>query len=94
MKTNLRMSSLVVALFTFLGGLSIANAAEENPAGIGLLARIHFNTQTSDFDRTREFYRQLGYTQGISAFPMTNTHLIQEVTVLSFRIGIQVDTNG
>ena len=41
---------------------------------IGLLARIHYATHTSDFDRAREFYRQLGYTEGVSGFPLTNTH--------------------
>ncbi len=60
--------------------LSIASAAEaplqisSNPAGV--LGRIHFNTQTGDFDRTRAFYRQLGYTQGVNSFPKTNTHLM------------------
>jgi catechol 2,3-dioxygenase-like lactoylglutathione lyase family enzyme len=41
---------------------------------IGLWARFHFAIHTADFDRTREFYRQLGFTQGISGFPLTNTH--------------------
>ncbi|MEQ8690284.1 MAG: VOC family protein [Pseudomonadales bacterium] len=41
---------------------------------IGLLARIHYATHTPDFDRAREFYRQLGYTEGVSGFPLTNTH--------------------
>ena len=41
---------------------------------IGLLARLHFATHTVDFDRARAFYRTLGYTQGITGFPLTNTH--------------------
>ncbi|MFT7654040.1 MAG: catechol 2,3-dioxygenase-like lactoylglutathione lyase family enzyme [Limisphaerales bacterium] len=41
---------------------------------IGLLARIHFATHTADFDRARAFYRELGYTEGITGFPLTNTH--------------------
>ncbi|MBM4382579.1 MAG: VOC family protein [Deltaproteobacteria bacterium] len=41
---------------------------------IGLVARIHFATHTPDFDRARAFYRQLGYTTGVSGFPLTNTH--------------------
>ena len=41
---------------------------------IGLLARVHFATHTVDFDRARSFYRALGYTQGVSGFPLTNTH--------------------
>ncbi len=43
---------------------------------IGLLARIHFATHTPDFDRARAFYRMLGYTTGVSGFPLTNTHLM------------------
>ena len=41
---------------------------------IGLMARLHFNTQTSDFVRSRAFYRMLGFTQGVGGFPKTNTH--------------------
>ena len=41
---------------------------------IGLVARLHFATHTPDFDRARAFYRKLGYTTGISGFPLTNTH--------------------
>ena len=41
---------------------------------IGLWARFHFAIHTEDFKKTREFYRQLGFTQGISGFPLTNTH--------------------
>ena len=43
-------------------------------ADIGLLARFHFATHTRDFDKARAFYRQLGYTDGVSGFPLTNTH--------------------
>lgn len=43
-------------------------------ADIGLMGRIHFNTQTRDFNKTREFYRLLGYTEGQNNFPKTNTH--------------------
>ena len=41
---------------------------------IGLLARVHYATHTNDFDRSREFYRKLGWTGGMSGFPLTNTH--------------------
>lgn len=41
---------------------------------IGLWARFHFAIHTEDFEKTREFYRRLGFTQGISGFPLTNTH--------------------
>ena len=45
-------------------------------ANIGVTARIHFNTQTSDFVRSRAFYRMLGFTGGVGGFPTTNTHLM------------------
>ena len=41
---------------------------------IGLWARFHFAIHTADFDGTRAFYRRLGFTDGISGFPLTNTH--------------------
>ena len=41
---------------------------------IGLMARFHFATHTRNFDEAREFYRKLGYTEGQSGFPLTNTH--------------------
>lgn len=43
---------------------------------IGLMARVHFATHTVDFDRARAFYRTLGYTEGVTGFPLTNTHLM------------------
>ena len=43
---------------------------------IGLMARVHFATHTPDFDRARAFYRMLGYTEGMSGFPLTNTHAV------------------
>jgi catechol 2,3-dioxygenase-like lactoylglutathione lyase family enzyme len=41
---------------------------------IGLVTRVHFATHTRDFDKARAFYRMLGYTEGVSGFPLTNTH--------------------
>ena len=41
---------------------------------VGLTGRIHFNTQTGDFARSRAFYRMLGFTAGVGGFPKTNTH--------------------
>ena len=46
----------------------------ESEQDIGLMARFHFATHTKDFDKAREFYRMLGYTDGIGGFPLTNTH--------------------
>ena len=43
---------------------------------IGLVARVHFATHTPDFHRARTFYRMLGYTEGASGFPLTNTHAV------------------
>ena len=40
----------------------------ESDTDIGLWARFHFAIHTADFDSTREFYRNLGFTQGISGF--------------------------
>ena len=57
---------------------SASDLTSEMPAlaedDIGLMARFHFATQTADFDRARAFYRMLGYTEGMSGFPLTNTH--------------------
>ena len=50
--------------------------SQPSPLDIGLLGRIHFNTQTSDFVRSRAFYRMLGFTDGVGGFPKTNTHLM------------------
>ena len=44
------------------------------PTDIGLVGRIHFNTQVRDFAKSREFYRMLGFTTGRGGFPTTNTH--------------------
>ena len=40
---------------------------------VGLTARIHINTQTTDFARARAFYRMLGFTTGVGGFPKTKT---------------------
>lgn len=68
----------LVSLFRFficflllqVSGLPYAAGAEKS----NITARIHFNTQTANFQRAREFYHLLGYTQGVSDFPKTNTH--------------------
>ena len=52
------------------------NPASSNDQDIGLVARFHFATHTPDFDRSREFYRKIGYTEGRSGFPLSNTHLM------------------
>lgn len=43
---------------------------------IGLMGRYHFATHTRDFDTAREFYRKLGWTDGVGGFPLTNTHMM------------------
>ncbi len=60
-------------MVTAAAGTDVSNAAANE---LGVVARIHFNTQTSDFERAREFYRLLGYTQGVGNFPKTNTQLM------------------
>ena len=79
------MRSIGLAL-CFMSSVSIADdyelqATVQTPdiqfgseSDIGLWARFHFAIHTADFDSTREFYRRLGFTQGISGFPLTNTH--------------------
>lgn len=52
------------------------NPESSSDQDIGLVARFHFATHTPDFDRSREFYRKLGYTEGRSGFPLSNTHLM------------------
>ncbi len=87
MRSNALLAGLASAVL--LGG-TLASAAPDAPApallppaipigpladdDIGLLARIHFATHTPDFDRARAFYRTLGYTGGVTGFPLTNTH--------------------
>ena len=51
-----------------------ADIAVESETDIGLWARFHFAINTEDFDSTREFYGRLGFRQGITGFPLTNTH--------------------
>lgn len=53
----------------------VASLGEDD---IGLMARVHFATHTGDFDRAREFYRKLGWTEGNAGFPLTNTHLMAQ----------------
>jgi catechol 2,3-dioxygenase-like lactoylglutathione lyase family enzyme len=53
----------------------LAAIAASLPADdIGILARFHFATHTRDFAKSRAFYRKLGWTQGRSGFPLSNTH--------------------
>ena len=50
------------------------NIAFESETDIGLWARFYFAIHTEDFNSTRDFYRRLGFTQGITGVPLTNTH--------------------
>ena len=54
--------------------MAIEAMGELAPDDIGLLVRVHYATHTPDFDRARAFYRTLGYTEGVTGFPLTNTH--------------------
>ncbi|MEM7018505.1 MAG: VOC family protein, partial [Pseudomonadota bacterium] len=77
--------SFVLVISSFLAICTIAlnsselQAADDADAAkqdIGLISRIHFATHTPDFDKSRAFYRKLGYTEGMGGFPLTNTHLM------------------
>lgn len=83
---------IVIGLLALLGACSSATRSTEAGSAapvtllatkalspeqdIGLIARFHFATHTPDFDRARNFYRLLGYTEGMSGFPLSNTHLM------------------
>jgi len=40
---------------------------------LNLSGRIHFNINTSNFKRSKQFYRRLGFVDAIGPFPETNT---------------------
>ncbi len=71
---------LVISVLVLAGACAEPEALSERQdhptqtADIGLTGRIHFNTQTGDFARSRAFYRMLGFTAGVGGFPKTNTH--------------------
>jgi catechol 2,3-dioxygenase-like lactoylglutathione lyase family enzyme len=50
-------------------GGSVASAEPS----LHLTGRIHFNINTNDYERTRSFYRLLGFANAIGPFPETNT---------------------
>lgn len=77
----MRISGIFVTLITLmpisvpLNADTVSTLPEPlEPQDIGLIARVHFATHTTDFDRARAFYRALGYTEGVTGFPLTNTH--------------------
>src|SRR5512144_61891 len=57
-----------------LGAIAASLPADD----VGIMARFHFATHTRDFDKARAFYRKLGYTEGMSGFPLSNTHRMAE----------------
>lgn len=59
---------------TLILTLTFCPAAFGAAPDIGIVARIHFNTQVRDFTKSRAFYRMLGFTAGRGGFPKTNTH--------------------
>ena len=72
MKWSLATISLGAML---MGGHALADEVDTStPADISIMSRFHFATHTLDFERAREFYRQIGYTGGLGDFPLTNTH--------------------
>ena len=77
MKKNYLLLPLVLPLIltgvVFLSSCS----GEPNAAGTHVLARVHFNTNVSDFEASRAFYGQLGF-ETISGFPDANTVAMAE----------------
>ncbi|MDH3642603.1 MAG: VOC family protein, partial [Gammaproteobacteria bacterium] len=69
------MKSRFLCLFAFfgLGGSATALAAETEPAALNITGRIHFNVNVSNFERSRGFYRSLGFADSVGDFPETNT---------------------
>ncbi len=60
---------------TLVSGAALAAEVDTSTrADISIMSRFHFATHTLDFERAREFYRQIGYTGGFGDFPLTNTH--------------------
>ena len=62
--------------------LRVKQTAEVN---LHVLARVHFNTNVSDFARSRDFYGALGF-ETLSGFPDTNTQAMARA------IGIETPT--
>ena len=72
-------------LLTVMLGLIGACSSEPNAGGTPVLARVHFNTNVSTFERSKAFYEKLGL-ETISGFPDTNTLAMAEA------IGIKTPT--
>jgi catechol 2,3-dioxygenase-like lactoylglutathione lyase family enzyme len=71
-------TSTVLAAFAFVLNVLVSTApfAAEPPHYI--TGRIHFNINTNDYARTREFYRVLGFAHSIGGFPETNTLIMAQ----------------
>lgn len=67
-RKEMKNTYLVLVMAALLLGCS----SDPNPAGTHVLARVHFNTNVSDFERSRAFYGKLGF-ETISGFPDANT---------------------
>ena len=61
-------------------------ATADDPVALNVLARVHFNTNVSNFDQARKFYGQLGFDT-VSGFPDSNT------LAMAHAIGIQTPTD-
>ena len=77
MKKNYLLLPLVVLLVLIGVVLLSSCGGEPNAAGTHVLARVHFNTNVSDFEASRAFYGQLGF-ETISGFPDANTVAMAE----------------
>ncbi len=72
-------------LLVVCGAINLGAVADDQLA-LNVLARVHFNTNVSNFEQAREFYGQLGF-ETVSGFPDTNT------IEMAHAIGIKTPTS-
>tara|TARA_A100001037_G_scaffold305895_1_gene347939 strand:+ start:1053 stop:2177 length:1125 start_codon:yes stop_codon:yes gene_type:complete len=72
-------------LLSLLGQATAVLALDKTPV-LNILARVHFNTNVSNFEKSRAFYEKLGFDT-VSSFPNTNT------LAMARAIGITTPTN-
>lgn len=86
------MTDLTARYCTGLCGLVLiallygSNLRADDAAELSVLARVHFNTNVSNFSEARAFYGKLGF-ETISEFPDTNT------LAMAKAIGVQTPTS-
>ena len=87
MDTTQRGTKLVVCLVVgAVTSLLTACSSETEADRTHVLARVHFNTNVSDFELSRDFYGKLGF-ETVSGFPDTNT------VAMARAIGVETPTS-